>query len=56
MILLNDNNKNESIKKTFKNLYLKYKTPFILTGIKKNKNEIYDYLIMIIKFLNLNLL
>ena len=45
MILLNDKNKNESIKKTLKNLYLKYKTPFILTGIKKNKNEIYDYLI-----------
>ena len=40
MILLNDNNKNESIEKTLKNLYLKYKTPFIITGIKKNKRNL----------------
>ena len=39
------NIKNDSIEKILKNLYFKYQTSFIITGIKKNKKEINDYLI-----------
>ncbi|MBD22947.1 MAG: hypothetical protein CL572_04720 [Alphaproteobacteria bacterium] len=43
--LFNKKNKNDLVESNLKALYLKYKTPFVLTGIKKNKKEICDYLI-----------
>ena len=42
--LLIGNERHNTMKKTLKQLFLIYGTPFIVTGIKKNK-KIYDYLI-----------
>ena len=45
VMLLISGKKNKSIHDILKLLFLKYKTPFIVTGISKNKKEISDYLI-----------